>query len=133
MGFTINGLTSQNTITSSTNYSYNLPLEGYIELDSLDAVKSILYADFKAGAEIVGQPLATSLGLSNRYFFLGQFAAGIQFAQSVSIGFQYIQGPKAIYALPASTTGTAPPTSISGFHFVVSFTKPPAKTTTPSS
>jgi hypothetical protein len=127
LGFSINGLSSQSTITESTDYSGNIPLEFYGEFGSIPAsgTAAILYVDAKAGGEFLTSDLASKIGTSSA-FFLGQISAGIEFQRSVRVGFQYYLGPKQAYCVPNSATPgcTSVTASMSGVHLVVSFTPP---------
>lgn len=128
LGFTINGLSSQATITESTDYIGNVPIEFYGELGSIPTAgtAAVLYADAKLGGDfIANSALAKSIGTGST-FYLGQYSAGISFANSVRVGFQYFQGPKQAYCVPNSTGCTAVTGSMSGVHLVVSFS-PPSK------
>lgn len=130
IGFTVNGLTGQNTVTESTQYTGNIPLEGYAEFGSIPEsgkASTVIYVDAKVGAELLSSALASKIG-TNSAFFLGQFSGGIEFAQSVRVGFQYFLGPSQAYCVPSTTGGcTAATGSVSGFHLVVSFTPPASK------
>ena len=130
VGFTVNGLTDQNTITQSTEYNWNIPIEGYFQTGSVETgtdgkSSAVIYLDFKGGAEGVSKDFATAVGLtSGRYFFLGQAAAGIEFLNSVRVGLQYFIGPSQIYSVPSTTPGAAPTqvkSGLGGLHLVVSF------------
>lgn len=129
LGFSVNGLSSQNTITESTEYSGNIPVEFYGEFGSIpnSGTAAILFLDAKIGGEFVTPDFATKIG-TPKSFFLGQFAAGIEFAKSVRIGFQYFMGPKQAYCQANSSGGcTAVTGGMSGIHLVTSFTPPPSK------
>lgn len=130
VGFTVNGLTGQNTVTQSTQYTGNIPFEGYAEFGSIPEsgkASTVIYVDAKLGAELLSSALASKIGTNNA-FFLGQLSGGIEFAQSVRVGFQYFLGPSQAYCVPSTSGGcTATTGSVSGFHFVVSFTPPASK------
>jgi hypothetical protein len=135
VGFSVNGLTDQNTITQSTEYNWNVPFEGYFQTGSVETgadgkSSAVIYLDFKGGAEGVSKDFASAVGLtSGRYFFLGQAAAGIEFMNSVRVGLQYFIGPSQIYSVPSTTAGGAPvqvKSGLGGLHLVVSFS-PTAK------
>jgi len=122
LGFAVNGLSSQATITESTDYTGNIPLEFYSELGSIPnaGTAAVMYADAKMGGEFLTSDLASKIG-TNSTFFLGQFSAGIEFEKSLRIGFQYFVGPKQAYCVPNTTGCTAVTGSMSGVHLVVSF------------
>jgi hypothetical protein len=122
VGFNVNGLTGQNTITQSTEYNLNVPLEFYAQTASIEKDGALLYADAKPAMELVSPAFASAIGLkSNRYFFLGQAAAGIEFAKKVRVGFQYFFGPQQVYQVPNGTGTTTKSSKVGGFHLVVSF------------
>ena len=126
VGFTLNKLSGQNTVTDSTEYNVNIPLEFYAQTASIEQTQgssnALIYFDVKPSAEVVSSAFANAIGLkSSRYFFLGQAAAGLEFYNSVRIGFQYFFGPTQVYQVPTST-GTATKTGrVGGLHLVVSF------------
>jgi hypothetical protein len=131
VGFTVNGLTGQNTVTDSSQYSINIPLEFYLETgsyetDSKGLSNAVMYFDAKPGVDVISPALKSAIGLtSNRYFFLGQVSAGIQFSQSIRVGFQYFIGPSQIYTVPTASGGSSTKVSnLGGLHLVVSFTNP---------
>jgi len=137
VGFLVNGLSSQNTITNVTNYSFNIPIETYGELHSLDLaneVPAVIYWDAKYGGEWISDQLAQTAGLGH-FFGVGNLAFGVEFASSLRIGGQYFFGPRASYcAASASTAGNSsagcavPTTSdFKGFHFVISFNSTSSK------
>jgi hypothetical protein len=131
VGFTVNGLSSQVTITDSTQYSFNLPFELYGQLKSSASASTpaTLFFDLRPAGEFLSKPLAVALGPSvPTAMFLGQAAAGIEFSQRIRVSFQYVYGNASVYQSSASTstgtgtTSSATPTkNISGFHLVVSF------------
>jgi hypothetical protein len=125
VGFMINGISGQNTITNVTNYSFNFPLDLYGELESMNIanqVPAVIYGDVKYGGEAISQQLSQAIGTA-RVFGIGVASFGIQFANSVRVGGQYYFGPKQAYCLPTTTGGcTSEGSNINGFHFVVSFT-----------
>jgi hypothetical protein len=122
VGFNVNGLTGQNTITESTEYNVNVPLEFYAQTSSIEKNGAILYVDAKPAMELVSPAFASAIGLkSNRYFFLGQASAGIEFAKRVRFGFQYFFGPQQVYQVPSGTGTTTKNSKVGGFHLVVSF------------
>jgi hypothetical protein len=127
LGFAVNGLSSQSTITESTDYSGSVPVEFYGEVGSIPSAgtAAVVYADAKIGGDFVSSDFASKIG-TNSAFFLGQFSAGIEFAKSVRVGFQYFIGPKQAYCVPNTTGCTAVTGSLSGVHLIVSFT-PPSK------
>jgi hypothetical protein len=130
VGFMVNGSSGQNTITQSTEYNINVPLEFFAETTSIQPQGSsnaqsgnvVMYLDVRPAAEIVSSDFASAIGLkSNRYFFLGQASAGLSFNKSMRVGFQYYFGPSQVYQVP-STTGTTTKTGkVGGVHLVVSF------------
>jgi hypothetical protein len=127
IGFDVSGLTGQNTITQSTEYNFNLPLEIFGQTGSLETDSGVssatLYFDAKPSMELVSPDFATTIGLkSSRYFFLMQADAGIEFAKSARVGFQYFYGPSEVYQAPTTTGTTMKTNRITGLHLVVSFT-----------
>jgi hypothetical protein len=99
IGFNVSGLSAQNTITESTEYNLNLPIEFYAQTASIEqtngVANALLHVDVKPAMELVSPAFATAIGLkSNRYFFLGQAAAGLELYNSVRVGFQYFFGPQ---------------------------------------
>jgi hypothetical protein len=134
IGFMVNGSSGQNTITQSTEYNINVPLEFYAETTSIEPQGSanssnaqsgnvVMYLDVRPSVEVVSPAFASAIGLkSNRYFFLGQAAAGLSFYKGMRVGFQYYFGPSQVYQVP-STTGTTTKTGkVGGVHLVISFT-----------
>jgi hypothetical protein len=126
VGFNVNGLTGQNTVTESTEYNINVPLEFYAQTASIEQTQgssdALLYVDLKPAAEVVSPAFATAIGLkSNRYFFLAQAAAGIEFHNSVRVGFQYFFGPSQVYQVPTATGTVTKTGKVGGIHLVVSF------------
>ena len=135
VGFMISGLTGQNTITQSTEYNVNVPLEFFAETTSIPAGSgnaqsgnAALFFDIRPATEVVSPAFASAIGLkSNRYFFLGQVSAGLSILQIMRVGFQYYFGPSQVYQVP-STTGTTTKTGkVGGLHLVVSFTPSKSK------
>ena len=133
VGFTVNGLTAQNTVTESTQYNVNIPLEAYYEIGSYDTTNgvknAVFYISARAGGELVSSALRKAIGTPSRFFALGQASAGIEFMSSIRIGFQYFLGPHQIYSVPNATgIGTTPMTgSLGGLHLVVSYNPAPKK------
>jgi hypothetical protein len=134
LGFTINGISGQNTITESTQYTWGLPLEiqGVFASYKSSSTQASFFFDAKGGPDILSMPLAQKLG-TGRVFLVGQVAAGIVFASNVRVGFQYFFGPSNAYCTTGSSTCT-PPTpgtpGFNGFHLVLSFS--PVKSKSPS-
>ena len=134
MGITINGLTTQSSTAQSTQYTFNGSGELYAELGSYDSVNgvknAVFYVDLRGGREIISNAFMKSIGLRTSSFALAQFAAGIEFMNSIRIGFQYYLGPKGTYFTTDSAgTGTTPVTSsLGGFHLVVSYSRPKTAT-----
>jgi hypothetical protein len=132
VGFMVSGLSGQNTITESTQYNVNIPLEFYAQTASIEqsqgSSNALIYLDVKPAAELVSPAFATAIGLkSNRYFFLGQAAAGLEFYNSVRVGFQYFFGPGQVYQVP-TTTGTMTKTGkVGGLHLIISFSPSKSK------
>jgi hypothetical protein len=139
VGFNINGISGQSTITQGTEYSVNIPLELYMQSKSIDPTSNAVpsatvFLDLKPAAELISSDLAQKIQLtSSRGFFLGQAAIGIEFSSSVRLSFQYIYGPNQIYqgatSTGTSTTGTSttPTSRIGGFHLAVSFSPQKSK------
>jgi hypothetical protein len=126
IGFNVSGLSAQNTITESTEYNLNLPIEFYAQTASIEqtngVANALLYVDVKPAMELVSPAFATAIGLkSNRYFFLGQAAAGLELYNSVRVGFQYFFGPSQVYQVPTTTGTTTKTSKLSGIHLVISF------------
>jgi len=126
IGFNVNGLTDQNTITDSTEYNVNVPLEVYFQTGSIEQVANVssalLYVDVKPAMELVSPAFATAIGLtSHRYFMLGQADAGIEFSGSVRVGLQYFFGPSQVYQVPGAGGSTTTNAHLGGLHLVVSF------------
>jgi cell division septation protein DedD len=131
IGFLVNGLTSQNTITDSTQYSFNLPLELYGQLTSTTnaATPAVAFFDVKPAGEFLSKTLAQKLGPSvPTAMFLGEAAIGVEFAKKVRISAQYVYGNASVYQSSSSTStsggttsSTTPTKSVSGFHLAVSF------------
>jgi hypothetical protein len=126
IGFNVSGLTSQNTITESTEYNVNVPFEIYFQTGSIEKVAGVssamLYADFRPSMELVSSAFATAIGLtSHRYFLLGQANAGIEFSGGVRVGLQYYFGPSQVYQIPTTNGSATTKTHLGGIHLVVSF------------
>lgn len=133
VGFMVNGSSGQNTVTQSTEYNVNVPLEFFAETTSIAPQGSasntqsgtfVLYLDVRPSAEVVSPAFANAIGLkSSRYFFLGQASAGLSINQSMRVGFQYYFGPSQIYQVPTTTGPTTTKTGkVGGVHLVVTFT-----------
>ena len=132
VGFNVSGLSGQNTITESTEYNLNLPIELYAQTASIEQTagvsNALLYADVKPAIELVSPAFATAIGLkSNRYFSLVQAAAGLEFSGSVRVGFQYFFGPSQVYQVPTATGTTTKTGKVGGIHLVVSFSPSKSK------
>lgn len=131
VGFNIDKFGAQSTITESTEYSVNVPLEFYAQTRSIDSTSggmssAILFLDVKPAAELISSQLAKKIGLtSERGFFLGQASLGLEFAQSFRISLQYLYGPEQIYVTPDSSGTTK--SRIGGFHLAVSFSPQKSK------
>jgi len=129
-----NGSGAQVTVSSSNQYVISLPFETYFETSSITGDNSnglstaTLFADLRYGGNILSPQYQKTIGIPNRIFQLGQASAGINFAGSFRIGFQYFfGGPNQAYVLAnASGQTTNVNTSIKGFHIV--FTYSPKKT-----
>jgi len=122
VGFNVSGLSGQNTITETNEYNVNVPLEFYAQTASIEKDVAVLYVDLKPAMELVSPAFASAIGLkSNRYFFLGQAAAGLEFSKRVRVGFQYFFGPQQVYQIPTGTSTTTKSSRVGGFHLVVSF------------
>lgn len=131
IGFNVNGLTTTATVTESTQYAVNLPLEAYYEIGSYEQTSGVsdvqFYLDARYGGELISSALKTAIGAPDRIFQIGQASAGIVFMGNIRLGLQYFIGPKQAYTVPnASGTGTTPVTgSMSGLHLVVSYNPSP--------
>jgi hypothetical protein len=132
VGFTINGLSAQNTITDSTQYSLNLPVEFYGQLTSTkgSTTPAVLFLDVKPAGEFFSKTLAAKLGPSvPTALFLGEASAGIEFSQKVRVSLQYVYGNASVYQSGSSSTttsgtsGSSQTQRIGGFHLAVSFSK----------
>lgn len=132
VGFNVNGLSAQNNITDSTQYTVNLPIEFYGQLNSTSGspTAAILFFDIKPAGQFISKTLAAKLGSSvPTAMFLGQASAGVEIAQKVRVSLQYIYGNASIYqsgsanTSVAATTPQSPTTRVGGFHLAVSFSK----------
>lgn len=127
VGITINGVSGQNTITESTNYSLNVPIEAYGQLLSIPTPTqdpAIIYGDVRYGLEWISSDLAQKIGTAE-VFGIGSISTGLEFVKSIRVGMQYFFGPAQAYCVPSTNGGCTPATgNVSGFHFVVSFTVP---------
>jgi len=123
LGFNINKFGAQDTITESTEYTFNIPLELYAQTTSIDPNNpAIAFFDIKPSGEVISSALAQSIGITgSRAFFLGEAAVGVEFAQKVRVSLQYFVGPHQIYQTMSSTGATTTATHIGGFHLAVSF------------
>ncbi|MGA2220045.1 MAG: hypothetical protein ABSG51_18310 [Terracidiphilus sp.] len=123
LGFTINKFGAQDTITESTEYTFNVPFEFYGQTTSIDPSNpAIVFVDLKPSGEVLSSAFAQSIGLTrSRAFFLGEAAVGVEFAQKVRVSLQYFVGPHQIYQTTNSTGTTTTATHIGGFHLAVSF------------
>lgn len=98
VGFTVNGLSNQNTVTNGTEANYFIPFEGYLQFGLLpsqtqnDSVASI-FADYRAGLESTSVDFAKNAGLASHNFFLQYLSFGIAFNSSVRISGQRYIGP----------------------------------------
>lgn len=133
LGFNINKFGGQNTITESTEYMVNVPLELYGQTTSIDPNNpAVAFIDIKPSGEVISSALAKSIGLTgSRAFFLGQASIGVEFAQKVRISLQYFIGPHQIYQTTDSTGSTTTATHVGGFHLAVSFSPQKPKSQTP--
>lgn len=124
---------AQVTFSSSNEYVISLPLESYFETTSITGDNSnglataTLFVDLRYGGNILSPQYQKTIGIPNRIFQLGQASAGVNFAGSFRIGFQYFfGGPNQAYVLANANGQTSSVnTSIKGFHIV--FTYSPKK------
>ena len=131
IGFNVNGLSSQNTITDTTQYALNVPVEFYGQLASTakSSTPAVVFLDVKPQGEFISKTLATKLGPSvPTAMFLGEASLGIEFVQKIRISGQYVYGNASIFKSASTTTTTTsaagmPTSKIGGFHLVVSFSK----------
>lgn len=129
-----NAAGAQVSYSSSNQYVISLPFESYFETSSITGDNSnglttaTLFADLRYGGNILSPEYQKTIGIPDRVFQLGQASAGINFAGSFRIGFQYFfGGPKQAYVLANASGQTSNVnTSIKGFHIV--FTYSPKKT-----
>jgi hypothetical protein len=136
VGFTLNGFGAQQTITESTQYSGNFPLELYGQIGSVkdptaSSVAAVAFMDLKAAGEWISPQLAQKISLSGSTFFpILQASAGVEFAQKFRISMQYIystpqfcqvSGASTCASTTTGTTTTGTQTKINGFHLAVSF------------
>jgi hypothetical protein len=129
-----NATGAQVSYSSSNQYVISLPFESYFETSSITGDNSnglttaTLFADLRYGGNILSPEYQKTIGIPDRVFQLGQASAGINFAGSFRIGFQYFfGGPKQAYVLANASGQTSNVnTSIKGFHIV--FTYSPKKT-----
>jgi hypothetical protein len=141
-GMTLNNFASQQTITGSTEYSGNFPVELYGQIGSVSdpsgkSVPAVGFVDFRAAGEWISPALATKLGSTGSDFFpILQASAGIEFAQKFRISMQYIYSSSQFCQVSGGTTcstGAATSstntslTKINGFHFAVSFSSQKSK------
>lgn len=123
IGFNINKFGAQDTITQSSEYTFNIPFELYGQTTSIDPSNpAIVFIDLKPSGEIISSALAQSIGLTgSRAFFLGEGSVGVEFAQRIRVSLQYFVGPHQIYQTVSPTGTTTTATHIGGFHLAVSF------------
>lgn len=128
IGFDINGFSGQNTITESTEYGFNFPVEFYGQLMSIDKdannlPKATIFLDAREGMDVISSVMATDIGLKgSRVFQLGQASAGVSLSGGVQLSFQYFYGPSGVYqAVNSSGTVTTNSTNFRGLHVAVSF------------
>jgi hypothetical protein len=133
VGFTVNGLSSQSTITNATYNTYSLPLEFYYEsaavADPNNASNNGTFlVDVKPQAEFLGSAVAQQLGPSvGTKLFLLQAAAGFNFQKAVQFSAQYNYGNTSVFQSASSSSSgsgssTTPTTSIKGLQFAISYT-----------
>jgi hypothetical protein len=131
VGFMVNGLSGQNTITNVTNYAFNLPLEAYVEFASIPGIanqtSAVLYGDVRYGGEFISDAMKQATGLGS-IFGIGAAAFGIEFANSIRLGGQYYFGPNAAYCTPTAAGACTPETTaIKGFRLAVAFSPTKSK------
>jgi hypothetical protein len=132
VGFTVNGLSSQNTITNATYQTYNIPLEFYYESVSVSnptnpSNNATFFVDVRPQGEFISSTLAQQLGPSvGTKMFLLQAAAGVNFQKSIRLSAQYNYGNTSVFQAASSpsssSSSTSPTTSIKGVQFAISFT-----------
>ena len=96
LGLNISGFGDEATITESTEHNFNTSIEAYGQYGAIGG-KGFLYADYRGGLQTVQPDFARSVGLVHKNFGLSQFAAGLQFAGFMRIGFQRFFGPAAAF------------------------------------
>jgi hypothetical protein len=136
VGFVLGNTSSQSNAagaqvaySSSNQYVISLPVESYFETSSITGDNSnglttaTLFADLRYGGNILSPEYQKTIGIPNRIFQLGQASAGINFAGSFRIGFQYFfGGPKQAYVLANANGQTSSVnTSVKGFHMVLTY------------
>jgi hypothetical protein len=129
-----NAAGAQVAYSDTNQYVISLPLESYFQTSSITGDNSngistaTLFLDLRYGANMLSSQYQKAIGIPNRIFQLGEASAGINFASSFRIGFQYFfGGPNQVYVLANANGQTSTvKTSIRGFHLV--FTYSPKKT-----
>jgi len=108
----------------------NFPLELYMESRSIDLdangdSTAALFFDARPATDVISTALANQVNPGGpRAFFIGQAAAGIEFANRIRVSFQYIYGPEQVLQSSTSSGTTTTKSRAQGFHLAVSFVKP---------
>jgi hypothetical protein len=113
LGFNFAGFGSQSTITESTEYNFNLSLEGYAQAGS-DNGTFVGYFDARSGLQSVQSSYAKSMGLSKGNFLLSSGTIGVQIKGILRIGFQQFFGPRQAFGATTRSDFSKP-------HFVLQF------------
>lgn len=101
-GFTVNGLSTQNTATNATEVNENISSETYVQMDALaptDGGESpgSIFIDYRGGRQFVDQSFATAAGLSSSHFWLQQLSLGVVFNGAIRLSAQRYWGPEQAY------------------------------------
>jgi hypothetical protein len=102
IGGNFSGFGSEATVTQASEYNINLSVEAYGEWRGIGDAGS-LYADLRTGWQYVQPEVAQKLGLGNQNKFgMSQFAAGVEFAGLIRLGFQRFVGPAPAFNVTTS-------------------------------
>ena len=124
-GFTVNGLTDQNTVSNATEANFFIPVETYAQLDlcqCTDATdnKFSFYADYRGGLESTSSAFAQNAKLGHHNFGMQFLAIGIVINGSVRISGQRYFGPKQAFVDSSGNQVTAD--NFKGWQMGIQFT-----------
>ena len=98
-GFTVNGLTDQNTVSGATEGNFFIPAEVYAQLDlcqcqGANDTKFSVFYDYRGGLESTSSAFAQNAKLAHHNFSMQFMSIGMVINGSVRISGQRYFGPK---------------------------------------